>query len=596
MIEELFADPSFQEACRAHRDRRFDDALRGYQAVLAVRPECAFTKFCYCVAKALQPEGNTAILTVAEAVDAIGEDLERYLALPFVSFLRWPALLRQLGQALVDVGATSAGRRLLSVAVKCQATSGFTLERSAQALEGSIWTLMAKEGSLEEAFDPGSSISPQSADDWYRIGAQYFRMKDFDKASRAFRAMAAYDARVASIFRPSTIVGDASLELRPDQRNAITALLEQYAEADAQGSLPAPIHSRRLGNTPIAPIPFNQVTMLTVFTKWVNCTPNSLPGYIAELFHGTATRLGIHSHFFAGDPIIYNGAGSYEPAEMRECLDKLADTYRSVLPDIFLFDASYPPGPTTIDRDFLCRVIDRKRTKVVAMVGDAWWGFSAYWEELVDLIVTFDPLVTNDKLLKSPYPERILPIFHPIDEQRFTDLPPGADIDPHALFVGSIANTPAVLRMPWIAALADAKAPIAIHDGDRQVTQALSHEAYALAMRKAAMAYSLSSRNRNRSTIIGRQWEAIQSGTLLLEEGGSPLNEFFMPFRHYMPFENVSEALAYTHYFLENRAARDDLAARATKFRRRHYNTRRFWELVISSTLCPTTTALRKSA
>ena len=596
MIKDVFSDPLFREACQAHRDRRFDDALKGYKAVLTVRPDCAFTKLCFCVAEALRPEGSTQLRSVAEAMDAIGEDLDDYLAVPFVSFLRWPPLLRRLGQALVDFGATSAGRRLLSAAVKCQATAGFTLEKSAQAFEGSLWSLMAKEGSLDEAFDNRSSTAPQSADDWYRIGAQYFQMKDFNKACRAFEGMATYDARTASIFQPSTIVGDASSELRPDQRNAITALLERYAEADVQGSLPAPIHSRRLGSAPVTPIDFNQVTMLSVFTRWVNCTPNSLPGYMAELFHGTGTRLGIGSHFFAGDPVIYNGAGSYKPAEMRACLDKLADVYRSLMPDIFLFDASYPPGPDTIGYEFLHKVVDRKRTKIVAIVGDAWWGFSAHWEQIVDLVVTFDPLVTNDALLKSPYPERILPIFHPIDEQRFGDLPPGADIDPHALFVGSVTNTPAIMRMPWIAALADAKAPMAIHDGDRQATEALSHEAYALAMRKAAMTYSFSSRNRNRSTIIGRQWEAIQSGTLLLEEGGSPLNEFFVPFRHYVPFENLSEAVAFTLYFLENRAARDDIANRAMKFRRRHYNTRRFWELVISSALYPTAHSLKKSA
>jgi hypothetical protein len=596
LLEQLFADPTFHEACQAHRERRFDEALERYQAVLAARPDSAFTKFCYYIAQALQPDGNAKLHAIAEAVDAIGDDLERYLSVPFVSFLRWPSMLRRLGQALVDFGAASAGRRLLAAAVKCQATSGFTLEKSAQAFDGSFWTVLAKEGLLGEAFDTSSSVQPQSADDWYRIGAQYFRVKDFSKACRAFKAMAAYDARTASIFRPSAIVGDASPELRPDQRNAIAALLDQYAEADAMGMLPAPIHSRRLGNAPVSPVPFDEINMLTVFTRWVNCTPNSLPGYLAELFHGTATRVGIRSHFFAGDPVIYNGAGSYKPAEMRACLDKLADTYRSIMPDIFLFDASYPPGSDTIDHEFLCKVIDRKRTKVVAVVGDAWWGFSAHWEEIVDLIVTFDPLVTNDALLKSPYPERVLPIFHPIDELRFTDLPPGADIDPHALFVGSVTNTPAMMRMPWIAALADSKAPMAIHDGDRQATQALSHEAYALAMRKAAMTYSLSSRNRNRSTIIGRQWEAIQSGTLLLEEGGSPLNEFFMPFRHYVPFENLSEAVAFTHYFLEDRAARDDIASRATKFRRRYYNTRRFWELVISSALCPTPDILRKSA
>ncbi len=596
MLDELFADPAFREACQAHRERRFDAALNGYQSILDVRPECAFTKFCFCVAQAVKDDGVTKLLPVAEAVDAIGDELERYLALPFLSFLRWPTLLNELGKALIDFGAASAGRRLLIAAVNCQATSGFTLEQAGQAFNGSIWTVMANEGSLDQVFDANSPLKPRSADDFYKIGAQYFRMRDFEKATHAFQAMAGYDARTASIYRPSTIVGDASPELRPDQRAAITELLDRHAEADTKGLLPTPIQTQRLGSTPDSSIPLNQVTMLTVFTRWVTCTPNSLSGYLAELFHGTATRIGIQSHFFGGDPIIYNGVGHYKPAEMRECLDKLADTYRTLMPDIFFFDASYPPGPNTIGHEFLFNVIDRKRTKVVAMVGDAWWGFSSHWEALVDLVLTFDPLITNDALLKSPYPERILPIFHPIDEQRFYDLPPGADIDPHALFVGSISNTPAMLRMPWIAALGSAKAPIAIHDGDRQATTALSHEAYATAMRKAAMTYSLSSRNRNRSTIIGRQWEAVQSGTLLLEEGGSPLNEYFMPFRHYIPFDNLSEALAYTHYFLENREARDAVASRGATFRRRHYNTRRFWDLVVSSALCPVTTALRKSA
>ena len=143
------------------------------------------------------------------------------------------------------------------------------------------------------------------------------------------------------------------------------------------------------------------------------------------------------------------------------------------------------------------------------------------------------------------------------------------------------------MRMPWIAALADAKLPILMQDGNRLADTALSHKAYAEAMRKAAMAYSFSGRNRGRSTVIGRQWEAIQSGTLLLEEGGSPLDEFFKPFRHYIPFNNVAEAVAYTNYFLDNRKARDEIANRATTFRRKHYSTNRFWQLVVDFTLNP---------
>lgn len=585
MFKPLFADPIFLEACRAHRDQRFDEAAEGYSSALANRPDCGFVMFNLCIAQARGSQGGTKINVLAKAVDLIGDDLEPYLATPFFSFLRMPSALRKLGQGLIDFGAKPAGRRLLSAAVRCQATSGLTFQLSSHALEGSIWTEMAKEGTLDQPFDPSSPMQPQSADDWYRIGSQYFAKGDMSKACRAFRAMADYDARVASIFKPSPIVGEASPELRPEQRDAITNRLEGYAEADEQGRLPVPIHSKRLGGMPTASIPLEQVTMLSVFTRWVACRPNGLPGYLAELFHGTASRLGVRSHFFAGDAVIYNGAGSYSSKEMKDCLERLADTYATVRPDVLLFDASYSPNDGSIDQNYLSRVVDRKRTKIVAVVGDAWWGLSAHWEAIADVVVSFDPLVTNDTLLRSPFPEKILPIFHPIDEQRFYELPPDAAIDQHALFVGSVTNTPALLRMPWIAELIDAKARITIQDGNREANKALSHEAYAAAMRKAAMTYSFSSRNRNRSTIIGRQWEAIQSGTLLLEEGGSPLNEFFQPFRHYVPFENLAEALAYTHYFLENRTARDDIASRATRFRRKHYNTRRFWELIMEHAL-----------
>jgi hypothetical protein len=475
----------------------------------------------------------------------------------------------------------------LRAAVKCQATSGLTFAQTGEALDGSIWSELAKDGSLDEAFDPSSATQPQSADDWYRIGAQYFIRSQFDRARRAFEAMSAHDPRTAAMFRPSPIVGETSPSFRSDQRQAIDRLLEESAEAEARGRLPLPRHSLRLGGSPAAPVPLEQVTMLTVFTEWVACTPKSLPGYLAELFHGTASRAGIRSHFFAADPVIYNGFGQYAPDQMRACLDRLADAYATIRPDVFLFDASYTPDPNTLDRVFLSRVIDRRRTKIVAVVGDAWGGLSAGWEAAVDVVLTFDPLVTCDQLMRSPYPERLLPIFHPIDEERFHDRSPGAAIENHALFVGSCANTPALLRMPWIAALIDAGAPISIHDGNREAGKALSHAAYARAMRKAAMTYSFSSRSRNRTTVIGRQWEAIQSGCLLLEEGGSPLDEFFQPFRHYVPFHNVAEALAYTHYFLENRAARDEIAGRAARFRREHYNTRRFWELVMDHALGP---------
>lgn len=595
MFETAFADPKFLEACHAQRSRRFGEAADGYRSILALRPHCALSMFNLSIAEAMGSENGTTLPSLASAVDMIGDDLEPYLSIPFVSFLRTPQMLRDLGQGLVDFGATAAGRRLLRAAVVCQSTSGLSFQQTAQAFQGSHWSEMAKDGVLDEAFDPASPVQPQSADDWYRIGALFFLKKQASKAYRAFREMAHYDHRVASIYGPSPLVGEASRELRGDQRDTITMLLERYAEADAAGRLPTPLHSRRLGGAPIGTVPFEQVTMLSVFTQWVGCTSKSLPGYLAEIFHGTASRLGIGSHFFAADPVIYNGGGSYNPKEMRDCLERLADAYAALKPDIFLFDASYRPSSDSINYDFLNRVIDRKRTKIVAVVGDAWWGHSAHWEAIADVVVTFDPLVTNDKLLLSPYPERMLPIFHPIDEERFYEQPLDAPIDDHALFVGSIVNTPSMMRMPWITALGEAKAPVVVHDGDRSAQKGLSHEAYAMVMRKAAMTYSFSSRNRNRSTIIGRQWEAIQSGTLLLEEGGSPLDEFFQPFRHYIPFDNVAEALAYTNYFLENRAARDAIATRAMKFRRQHYNTRRFWELVLQSTFGPTIDSLQKN-
>ena len=363
MLENTPTDSAFLEACAHHRGQRLEQAINSYRAFLQTHPDCGFALFNLCLAEAMDNPIGPLLPALAKAIDLIGDDLEPYLDQPFMSFLRKPQAHRILGRGLIESGQLAAGRRLLSAAVKCQATSGLTLLQSSHAFETSIWTELAREGRLDEVFDTKTPDQPRSADDWYRIGVQYFTKRDFGRAHQAFKSMAAYDPRAGAIFRPSPIVGELSPELRPDQRLAIDALLDRYAVSEQANAMPEPLHTHRLGSRPVGSVPLDEVTMLTVFTQWVGCAPNSLPGYLAELFHGTAKRAGIRSHFSAGDPVIYNGCGYYEPNDMRTCLDNLADAYATIKPDVFLFDASYFPKANALDRLFLSRVIDRKRTK-----------------------------------------------------------------------------------------------------------------------------------------------------------------------------------------------------------------------------------------
>jgi hypothetical protein len=78
----------------------------------------------------------------------------------------------------------------------------------------------------------------------------------------------------------------------------------------------------------------------------------------------------------------------------------------------------------------------------------------------------------------------------------------------------------------------------------------------------------------------GRTFEAIASGTLLLEQSGKAASQLYVPLVHFIPFMSMDQALIFTQFLIKHPEWRDQIAGEARRFHTAHYAADRIWTAV----------------
>jgi tetratricopeptide (TPR) repeat protein len=192
-------------------------------------------------------------------------------------------------------------------------------------------------------------------------------------------------------------------------------------------------------------------------------------------------------------------------------------------------------------------------------------GKFRYWHDSVDRITYFEPSLSFGPDLA----DKVMLTSVVCNEDEMFDAGKTRDIP--ASFIGAFKYS----RAYWLAAAANS--PVGLYMG-RDIGGAFTTSAdYVDVLQRSQMALSFGAREGGISIVTARVWEAIHCGALLLEEHGSRLDRFLVPYVHYVPFHSANDLIDKCLFFEKHADLAATLAREARTFAIRWYGSERYW-------------------
>ncbi|NBR37106.1 MAG: hypothetical protein EBT80_07080 [Chitinophagales bacterium] len=256
----------------------------------------------------------------------------------------------------------------------------------------------------------------------------------------------------------------------------------------------------------------------------------------------------------------------------------LQDFLCSERPDIVIFDGNLLPHSGNKFRDELNSVKSEVGFKLCAVIGDL-HDFQprsrlTYWGDISDLLVIYNSenrhymnFAEKEKVLVAPFP--------PFDEGRFrtrTERTIGLG------FCGGKGRR----RDAFLSFARECGIPTDAHfvDDKGYLNEADFYDFMSRSKITFSNGHVGTIDGLPRSVLTGRIAESILSGSVLVYESGSQIDDYLVPFVHYIPVDNVHELVHACRYLLKNDAQRVEMANKALSFVDTHYSSKDFWNCV----------------
>jgi len=261
-------------------------------------------------------------------------------------------------------------------------------------------------------------------------------------------------------------------------------------------------------------------------------------------------------------------------AKLRELVDKFR-------PNVIVFDANFIGSDVSVNSAYLSSIKDEFSIRMIGFMGDVWgthWvEIANYWGSVADLLLHISPSGAferacsfSEKMLSSPYPVNTRSFFP--ERVKESDL--------------SFFGSHAYLRPFWLLNAIRVANQLGLETNIRshqRTSDCPDMAAYAKILRRSKMVMNFSSRSADVKMLTGRAWQALHSGTLLLEEQNEEIEHFFVPFVHYVPFENAFQLTRLIEFFYKNQDEAETIGAGALDFCARHYNAASVWTRVLGA-------------
>jgi hypothetical protein len=318
-----------------------------------------------------------------------------------------------------------------------------------------------------------------------------------------------------------------------------------------------------------------RMRMLFLFPEFINVSSTHVECNFKDFFFQSAVNAGVDASYFFTDRISYTHLQSDPHLANRDLL-ALREKVAAMRPDVIFFDANFPGGDLGLTCEFLSDLKAEFNFRTIGYLGDAWGDYWAsiadYWTLATDLMMHVAPgggaeqkSSNSNIFFCSPCPLNRLN-FYPTNETT-NDLS----------FVGSYGS---YLRPFWLtyATMEAQRLNLRYYFNAHQRTNKCPTMAeYGAIVRQSQIVLNFSSRLGNTKAITARPWEVLNAGRLLLEEENDPIKHFFVPFVHYVPFENVRQLRYFIRFFTRHPEVAQRIGRNAVAFCDEHYSAASIW-------------------
>ncbi|PWC43076.1 glycosyltransferase [Azospirillum sp. TSO22-1] len=397
----------------------------------------------------------------------------------------------------------------------------------------------------------------------------------------AAATFALHRPRGGEIGRPCAIFGAAGLTLDPGKAALIRTVFDHAQAAFESGATPPPLLSGLYGDAAAEP-DLPPLRVLFVMARHVAANPLCIESDLLFHFMRSAARAGLEARAFAADALIYDSPTKHpftdgEIAEARCALDETLAAFR---PDLLVFEGNFLPTPRTLDPAWLSDARRRHGCRVVTVIPDCYdlaQNCFAVWADASDAVLVFNAEAAKPYLTGQD-DKVVLACGLPFDEALFAA--DGSGKTEAMTLVGTNARN----RGDLVVLLTAYGVPISARLHNRRAGEAPDMDEYAALMRAAKLTCNTGrvENSRTLSLVTGRCFEAILAKTVLLEEIGSRLDDYFVPFVHYVPYASAHQLVMFSQFLLAHDDVRARIAEQAHAWHRAHYTSGRFWRALLA--------------
>ena len=389
---------------------------------------------------------------------------------------------------------------------------------------------------------------------------------------------------------PSSWLGSTATGTAASQSRMIANMFDEYARSWSTGSLQMPISSRvfHVEESRIKELSGTPVSICFVGPRYyigelpLTVDNGGFPGFVES-----ARTAGMNVYEFDVSQTLslngYSGKRVTSQQVVNQELNRLRVHLSETKPDILVVDGNFVPGAGSYDVGLLADLKQEFGFSLCTFIVDfhelQTEDKLGYWGEVSDLVVFtagswnhhnkyYDRFSQKEKILLSPCPptdeSQWLNKIVPKDVQlgfwggkgrRRTDY---LDFASNCGIATKIVYREDVGRKPF-----DEYVEFLLRS---KISFTSGFTGIAAGQRTGIMTY--------------RIWESILAGALLIHESGSQIDEFLVPFIHFVPVDNVHELVHYSRFLLDNQKIAENISAAALSFYMEHYSSTKFWNRV----------------
>jgi hypothetical protein len=378
------------------------------------------------------------------------------------------------------------------------------------------------------------------------------------------------EERLQRLNAPCPKLGIAHETLSSQQRKKIRSLLDEKTRLWKSGETPAP--SQAAVYTTESEVGTRARSVAVVMPRYVNCDPACLDNDIAYHVSRSAQDCGLLVRRFDADAITYQGS-EYFATELQR-LESFVSAFR---PDIVATDANYLPTPRSLDAKILLEMKKRHGFSILSIVPDCydavpnWLG---YWGDVADASVIFHRYTRHYREFAKKDAVLVCPTL-PFHEATF-HAHAKKDID--LSYIGSDNRN----RRDFIEAAMRHGINCTSFFHNRRRDQAPSLEEFTNVLGRSKMTFNNGWIPYGINIITGRVGESILSSATLLQEVGSPIDDYLVPFVHYVPVAGLHQFVCFAQFLVEDDGRRQRMAEECRSFWLEHYSSQLFWNKVLT--------------